>query len=99
MQANKLRLNTPKAEVLLVGTSSLLRSGWTQRLAWVALTHNPFACSLSVLLDPHLLLHEQVTLVTRTAYIQLWLVPQLCPALNKKELSTIIHVLVRSRLD
>ncbi|KAF7249222.1 Follistatin-related protein 4, partial [Varanus komodoensis] len=56
-------------------------------------------CSLGVLLDPELPLEAQVTVVARSAFLQLWLIHQLCPYLENNCVATVTHILVTSRLD
>lgn len=51
----------------------ILGSGYTLRLATAALTPKSPVHSLGVLLVPGLLLYEQIAVVARSAYFQLWL--------------------------
>lgn len=60
---------------------------------WKDLVH-----SLGVLLGPALLLDKQEVAVTRRVFFQLWLVRQLQPFQEKKDLATITHAQVTSRL-
>lgn len=54
-----------------------------------------FGCSLG----PSLLLDGQVMALARSAYEQLWLVLQLLPSLDKKNMTFVTHALVTSRID
>lgn len=72
MTAYKLRLNLNKMEGLLVGSSSVLRSGCTLMQAVVALTPKASVCtSFGILLDAGLLLDVQVIAIARSVYQQL----------------------------
>lgn len=53
-----MKLSPDKTEALLVGSSSILGTGCTYRLAGIVLTLKPPLCSLGVLLDQSLLLQE-----------------------------------------
>lgn len=55
--------------------------------------------SLGMLLDPGLLLDKWVAAVAIGAYYQLWLVSQLQLFLDRKDLATVVHILVVSKLD
>ncbi|KAF7239998.1 Pro-neuregulin-1, membrane-bound isoform [Varanus komodoensis] len=93
MRANKLSLNPDKTEVLLVG------GDFDPVMDRVALPLKDRVHSLGVLLDPELSLEFQVVAVARSAFLQLRLIHQLCPYLNKHSLATVIHALVTSHLD
>lgn len=56
MKANKLKFHLNKMEVLLVGSSLILKCGYMPMLAGVALNLRKSVCSLGVLLDLGLLL-------------------------------------------
>lgn len=62
------------------------------------MTPNLFVCSLGGLLNPCLLVCEQIVPVTRSAYFQLQLVHQLYPILDK-DLAVLTHALVMSQVD
>lgn len=96
IRTNNLNLNPNKIAVLLAGPSSVLESGCASMLDSVALTLNVSVCSLR-LLDPGLLLDSQATVMAR-AYYWFWLVHQL-HLFQDKELFSITHVLVISRID
>lgn len=68
MRVNKLRLNPDKMEILLVGISLVVGSGYTQRLAGFAFTPRVSVCSLGVLLNLSLLLDIQIAALARTTY-------------------------------
>ncbi|KAF7238474.1 HORMA domain-containing protein 2 [Varanus komodoensis] len=55
--------------------------------------------SLGVFLDPELSLEAQVTVVARSAFLQLRLIHHLRPYLEEDCLATVTHALVTSRLD
>ncbi|KAF7244380.1 putative RNA-directed DNA polymerase from transposon BS [Varanus komodoensis] len=99
MRANKLKLNPDKTEVLLVGGSGFGEGELNLVLNGVALPLRDKVRSLGVLLDPELSLEAQVTAVARSAFLQLWLIHQLCPYLEYNCLVTVTHALVTSRLD
>ncbi|KAF7251997.1 hypothetical protein EYD10_02590 [Varanus komodoensis] len=99
LRANKLRLNPDKMEVLLVGGMGFGMGDLDLVLNGVALPLRDRVCSLGVLFDPELSLEAQVTAVARSAFLQLWLIHQLCPYLENDCLATVTHALVTSRLD
>lgn len=66
------KLNPDNAEVLLVGSSSLLGSHCTQMLGEIALIPKASASSLGLLVDQGMLLNVQVMDVTRDTCDQLW---------------------------
>ncbi|KAF7250970.1 Interleukin-1 receptor accessory protein-like 1, partial [Varanus komodoensis] len=99
MRANKLKLNPDKTEVLLVGGSGFGEGGFDLVLNGVALPLRDKVRSLGVLLDLELSLEAQVTVVARSAFLQLQLINQLRPYLEYDCLATVTHVLVTSRLD
>ncbi|KAF7240380.1 Keratin, type II cytoskeletal 79 [Varanus komodoensis] len=99
MRANKLKLNPDKMEVLLVGGSGFGEGGFDLVLNGVALPLRDKVRSLGVLLDPELSLEAQVTVVARSAFLQLQLINQLRPYLEYDCLATVTHALVTSRLD
>ncbi|KAF7249703.1 putative uncharacterized transposon-derived protein F52C9.6, partial [Varanus komodoensis] len=63
----------------------------------VPATHSEY--SLGVLLNPELSLEAQVTAVSRSAFLRLWLIHQLRPYLENNCLATVTHALVTSQLD
>ncbi|KAF7253300.1 Metabotropic glutamate receptor 5 [Varanus komodoensis] len=99
MRANKLKLNPDKTEVLLVGGLSSWVGDLGLVLNGVALPLKDRVRSLGVLLDPELSLEAQVTVVARSAFLQLRLIHQLRPYLEDDCLVTVTHALVTSRLD
>ncbi|KAF7249720.1 Plexin-D1 [Varanus komodoensis] len=99
MRANKLKLNSDKTEVLLVGGLGLGMGDLGLVLNGVALPLRDRVCCLGVLLDPELSLEAQVTVVARSAFLQPWLIHQLRPFLENICLATVTHALVTSRLD
>lgn len=56
MGANKLKLNPDKTKVLLIGSDSILRSGYTPRVVGVSLIPKPSVYNLGVLFDQVLVL-------------------------------------------
>ncbi|KAF7251092.1 putative RNA-directed DNA polymerase from transposon BS [Varanus komodoensis] len=82
MRANKLMLNPDKTEVLLVGGSGFRVGNLDLVLNGVALPLKDRVRSLRVLLDPVLSLEAQVTVVARSAFLQLRLIHQLHPYLE-----------------
>ncbi|KAF7251566.1 Zinc finger FYVE domain-containing protein 26 [Varanus komodoensis] len=99
MRANKLKLNPDKTEVLLVGRSGFGEGGFDLVLNGVALPLRDKVRSLGVLLDPELSLEAQVTVVARSAFLQLRLINQLRPYLEYDCLAMVTHALVTSHLD
>ncbi|KAF7242904.1 Ankyrin repeat and fibronectin type-III domain-containing protein 1 [Varanus komodoensis] len=99
MRANKLKLNPDKTEVLLVGGSSSWVGDLDLALNGVALPLMDRVCNLGVLLDSELSLEAQVTVVARSAFLQLRLIHQLRPYLEDDCLATVTHALVTSQLD
>ncbi|KAF7252094.1 RutC family protein in vnfA 5'region [Varanus komodoensis] len=99
MSANKLKLNSDKMEVLLVGGSGFREGELNLVLNGVALPLRDEVHSLGVLLDPELSLEAQMTAVARSAFFQLRLIHQLRPYLENDCLVTVTHTLVTSRLD
>lgn len=76
----KLRNNTNKMEVLLVGPHSALGSRYTLTLDRVVLPLKDHVFSLALAhLDPALLLDKQVAAVARSTFHQLQLAHQLRP--------------------
>ncbi|KAF7251593.1 Apoptosis-resistant E3 ubiquitin protein ligase 1 [Varanus komodoensis] len=96
MRANKLKHNPDKTEVLLVGGSGFGMGDLGLVLNGVALPLKDRVCSLGVLLDPEPSLEAQVMAVARSAFLQLWLIHQLCPFLENDCLATVTHALVTS---
>ncbi|KAF7238001.1 RNA-directed DNA polymerase from mobile element jockey, partial [Varanus komodoensis] len=88
MRANKLKLNPDKMEVLLVGGSGFGVGDFDLVLNGVALPLKDRVHSLGVLLDPELSLEVQVTVVARSAFLQLQLIHQLRPYLENDCLET-----------
>ncbi|KAF7250196.1 Cytoplasmic polyadenylation element-binding protein 1 [Varanus komodoensis] len=99
MRANKLKHNPDKTEILLVGGSDLGMGDLGLVLKGVAFPPRGRVHSLGVPLDPELSLEAQVTVVARSAFLQLRLIHQLCPLLGNDCLATVTHALVTSRLD
>ncbi|KAF7243701.1 Pleckstrin-likey domain-containing family M member 3 [Varanus komodoensis] len=99
MRANKLNLSSDKMEVLLVGRLRFQVSDFDLVLHRVALPLKDRVHSLGVLLDPELSVEFQVAVVARSMFVQLWLIHQLHPYLDKHCLAMVIHALVTSWLD
>lgn len=92
-----MKLNYDKIEGLLVASSLVL--GSTLRLAGVLLTLKPSVGIFGMPQDPSLLLHKQIAAVAKSSYFQLWLVHQLRPFMDKKDLAMVSHALIISQLD
>ncbi|KAF7242143.1 putative RNA-directed DNA polymerase from transposon BS [Varanus komodoensis] len=99
MRAHKLKLKPDKTEVLLVGRSGFGEGELNLVLNGFALPLRDKVRSLGVLLDPELSLEAQVTAVARSAFLQLQLIHQLRPYLDKHCLAMVTHALVTSQLD
>ncbi|KAF7250878.1 Protein translocase subunit SecA [Varanus komodoensis] len=99
MRAYKLKLNSDKMEVLLVGGLSSWVGDLDLVLNGVALPLKDRVHSLRVLLNPELTLEAQVSAVARSAFHQLRLIHQLRRYLEDNCLATVTHPLVTSRLD
>ncbi|KAF7253219.1 hypothetical protein EYD10_00056 [Varanus komodoensis] len=99
MRASKLSLDPDKTEVLLMNGSRFQVSDFDLVLDGVALPLKDRVHSLGVLLDPEMSLESQVAAVARSAFLQLRLIHQLHPYLDKHCLATVIHALVTSWLD
>lgn len=85
MGVTKLKLNPDKTKVSVLGPYCLYGHRCSLILDGVAL--------------PSLLLNKQLVAVFRSAFYQICLVGQLQPYLAKKDLATVTHALVPTRLD
>lgn len=83
---NKLKLNTDKTKVLLVGFNLVPGSGSMLILETVALIPKLSVRSLGLLLDADLLLDGEVAAVASGSYHQLRQVHQLHPFFDKRDL-------------
>ena len=93
VQVKRLRLNPGKLEVLQVGAPDNTFGGG------VTLTAKSVVHSLGIHLDLALTMETQVSSVVRSAHFRLWRIAQLHPYLDVGMLTTLVHILVVSRLD
>lgn len=98
LRTNELKLSCDNMEVLLVGSSSGLRSGCPLILYGIAITPKASVYSWGVILDLGLLLDNQMMAIAKCTYHQFRLVHQLLPFLDKKDL-TLSHSWLQAQLQ
>lgn len=99
VRAKELKLNPDnKREDLFSGPNLILESGITSMLDKIALPLKAHVATWRVFLDLALLMDVQVVAVARNACYLSRLVPQLCLFLIEKDLATVMHGLIISRL-
>lgn len=98
MAENFLQLNTKKTEMILFGSPTTSKH-WSNALGpWSSNLQN-LVRNLGVIFDSSLNFNKQVSSVVKGSFYQLRTVAKLKHFLSKKDLETIIHAFVSSRLD
>ena len=95
MDLNFLTLNDGKTEITLFGH----RDSNTNMLGPLADKNRPFIKSLGVTFDSGFTFERQVGSVVKGSFFQLRLLSKLKPYLPHKDLETVIHAFITSRLD
>ena len=98
MNANLLKLNENKTEVLLVGPKTK-RDQITSSLGHLATWIKPQVTSLGVIIDSDLNFTSHINKITKTAFFHLRNIAKIRPFLSQPDAEKIIHAFVTSRLD
>ncbi len=98
LASNFLHLNTNKTECVVFGPSSASKE-IISRLASMKISVSDHVKNLGVTMDSALVLDKQVSSVVKAAFYQLRIISKLKSILSFKDLETIIHAFVSSRID
>lgn len=93
-----LQLNESKSEVLIFGPAKLAKQ-LSVHLGPLATNVNTEARNLGVIFDSRLKFDKQVNAVVRSSYFQLQSIAKLKTLLSFKNMQTVIHAFISSRLD
>ena len=101
MNRNKLKLNTDKTEIMLVGARSRLSSVDCQSACFNGTTVAFQACVkyLGVKIDQSLTMHDQISSVCRAAFLELRRIASIRQYLSQDSATRLVNVLIASRLD
>lgn len=99
MRVKKLQLNCDKAVALCVNRKPCLGLEIFPALDGVILPLKSQVCCLGALFDTTATLENQMAAVAWSASALFQLVYQLCPLLVQSDLATVLHALVRSKMD
>ena len=101
MNRNKLKLNTDKTEIMLVGARSRLTSIDYQYACFnnTDVTFQACVKYLGVKIDQSLNMHEQISSVCRAAYLELRRIASIRQYLSQDAVIKLVNALVTSRLD
>ncbi len=98
MASNYLHLNTNRTECVVFGPSSASKE-IISRLASMKISVSDHVKNLGVIMESSLVLDKQVSSVVRAAFYQLRIISKLKSILSFRDLETIIHAFVSSRID
>ncbi|XDV49973.1 hypothetical protein PO909_019111 [Leuciscus waleckii] len=101
MNANFLKLNCNKSEIIVIGPKSLLPSSqdFTLSVDGHTVTTYPQIRNLGFIFDPTLTFKPQIRHITKTAFFHLRNIARLRPTLSTSAAETLIHAFITSRLD
>ncbi len=95
---NFLQLNDSKTEVLVFGRPDFANT-LSNTLAPITNTVGSHARNLGVIFDPALKFDKQIHLVVKSAFFQLRMIAKIESFISFKDLETVIHAFISSRLD
>ncbi len=98
MASNYLHLNTNRTECVVFGPSSASKE-IISRLASMKISVSDHVKNLGVIMESSLVLDKQVSSVVRAAFYQLRIISKLKYILSFRDLESIIHAFVSSRID
>ena len=98
MSNNFLQLNDSKTEVVIFAPPNSIPKV-SDSLSHLSTFVKPSAKSLGVIFEPKLCFKKQINNVIKNSYFQLRVIAQLKPSLSFKDLETVIHAFITSRLD
>ena len=101
MNCNKLKLNTDKTEIMLVGARSRLASIDHQSACFNGSHVALQSCVkyLGVKIDQSLTMHEQISSVCRAAFLELRRIASIRQYLSSDAATKLVNALITSRLD
>ncbi len=95
---NFLQLNDSKTEVLVFGRPDIVNT-LSNTLAPLTNTVGSHARNLGVIFDPALKFDKQINSVVKSAFFQLRMIAKMKSFISFKDLETVIHACISSRLD
>ncbi len=95
---NFLQLNDSKTEVLVFGHPDIANT-LSNTLAPITNTVGSHARNLGVIFDPALKFDKQINLVVKSAFFHLRIIAKIKSFISIKDLETVIHAFISSRLD
>ncbi len=95
---NFLQLNDSKTEVLIFGRPDIANI-LSNTLAPITNTVGSHARNLGVIFDPALKFDKQINSVVKSAFFQLRMIAKIKSFISFKDLETVIHAFISSRLD
>ena len=98
MDISFLKLNDSKTEVIVFGHPDCLKDS-VVALGPLASKNHPFIKSLGVTFDNNFKFDRQIGSVIKGAFFQLRILSKVKPYLSPKDLETVIHAFISSRLD
>ena len=98
MATNFLQLNQNKTEVIIFGPTKSVRD-LTNALGPLSASAHTSVKNLGVYLDSSLNFNKQVSSVVSSSFYQLRTISKLKPILTLRDLETVIHAFISSRLD
>lgn len=98
MSNNFLQLNDSKTEVVIFAPPKSIHKV-ADSLSHLSPFVKPSAKSLGVILEPDLCFKKQINAVVKNSFYQLRVITRLKPTLSFKDLETVIHAFITSRLD
>ncbi len=98
MPDNFLQLNDSKTEVLVFGRPDFANT-LSNTLAHITNTVGSHARNLGVIFDPALQFDKQINSVVKSEFFQLRMIAKIKYFLSFKDLETVIHAFISSRLD
>ncbi|XP_073709407.1 uncharacterized protein [Misgurnus anguillicaudatus] len=101
MNANFLKLNCNKSEIIIIGPKSLLPSSqdFTISVDGHTVATSLQTRNLGFIFDPTLTFKPHIRHITKTAFFHLRKIARLRPTLSTSAAETLIHAFITSRLD
>ncbi len=98
MDLNFLQLNNDKTEIMVFGPTAV-SSGIVKQLGPLSSNVRDRVRNLGMVFDPTLSFDKQISTVVKSSFFQLRSIARIKKMLSMKDLQTIIHAFITSRLD